>query len=276
MSEQAMSEHADEQARSEQRVALVTGAGRGIGAATARALAGEGYAVVAVDICAPIDALGYELSSRAELDAVVADCGPDSIAVTADVRSSDDLDAAVRAAVERFGGLDIAVAAAGVMAGGSTAWRADDDVWNVNIDVNLSGVWRTARATVPVMLRRPEPRQGRFVAIASAAGMGGHPTISAYCAAKHGVIGLVRSLASELGQTGVTANAICPGSTDTGILRASGDVYGLSSVDEFAVHHPIGRILQPAEIARAVVWLADPSAGGVTGASFPVDGGMTI
>lgn len=111
--------------------------------------------------------------------------------------------------------------------------------------------------------------------MASAAGMGGHPGIAAYCAAKHGVVGLVRSIAADLGSSGVTANAVCPGSTDTAILRASGDIYRLAEVENFA-HHPIGRILQPEEIARAVLWLAPPDAGGVTGAMFAVDGGMTI
>jgi len=260
----------------EPRVAFVTGAGRGIGAASARALAAAGCAVVAVDICEPIAELGYELATRAELDAVVAECGPDAVAVVADVRDQGQLDAAVGAAVERFGGLDVAVAAAGVMSGGAVGWKTSEETWRVNMEVNLTGVWRTARSVIPAMLSRPAPRTGRFVAIASAAGMGGHPTIAAYCAAKHGVVGLVRSVASELGDTGITANAVCPGSTDSGILRASAEVYGLASVEEFAVHHPIGRILRPDEIARAVLWLASPDAGGVTGATFAVDGGMTI
>lgn len=258
------------------RVALVTGAGRGIGAASARALAAAGCAVVAVDLDGPVDGLTYATSGAEELAAVVAACGPNALAVQADVRDDAALDGAVAAAVERFGGLDVVVAAAGVMAGGSPVWRTSNQVWDLNIDINLSGVWRTARATVPELLRRPAPRTGRFIAIASAAGMGGHPTIGAYCAAKHGVIGLVRGLAADLGASGVTANAVCPGSTDSGILRASAEIYGLGSVDEFSVHHPIGRILQPEEIARTVVWLADAGSGGITGAAVAVDGGMTI
>ena len=263
----------------DQRVVLITGAGRGIGAASARAFAAAGYAVVAADICEPIPALGYELASRAELDAVVADCeavGAASFAVVADVRDQSQLDAAAAAAVDRFGGIDVTLAAAGVIAGGPVAWELSDEVWAANVDVNLTGVWRTAKATIPAMMARPAPRSGRFVAVASAAGMGGHPAIAAYCAAKHGVVGLVRSLAADLGASGVTANAVCPGSTDTAILRASGEVYRLASVENFAAHHPIGRILEPEEVARAVLWLAAPEAGGVTGAMFAVDGGMTI
>jgi SDR family mycofactocin-dependent oxidoreductase len=170
----------------------------------------------------------------------------------------------------------VVVAAAGVIAGGDVAWKTSDDVWSANLEVNLTGVWRTARATVPALLARPEPRSGRFVAIASAAGLGGHPRLSAYVAAKHGVIGLVRSLAVELGQLGITANAVCPGSTATRILEASAEVYHLEGTDEFAVHHPIGRLLEPDEIASAVAWLCGPDQSAVTGVALPVDGGMTV
>jgi SDR family mycofactocin-dependent oxidoreductase len=257
------------------RVVLVTGAARGIGASVARRLAADGYAVVAFDRCQDDAALPYPLATRAELDDVVSKCG-DAIAVEGDVRDQAALDEAVALAVRRFGGLDAAVACAGVIAGGDPAWEAVDDVWNVNIDVNLTGVWRTAKAAVPALLARPEPRSGRFVAIASAAGAGGHPAIAAYTAAKHGVIGFVRSLAVELGVHGITANAVSPGSTSTEILEASREVYDLHSAGEFAVHHPIGRLLLPDEIASAVAWLCGEEQSGVTGISLAVDGGMTI
>lgn len=277
MSEQSTAPTAEpDPAEEPLRVALVTGAGRGIGAACARRLARDGFAVVAVDICHDDVAIPYGLSTRAELDAVVADCGRYAVAVEADVRSSEMLDAAVATATERFGGLDAVVAAAGVMVGGATAWKQTDATWNADIDINLTGVWRTARAAVPALLARPAPRSGRFVAIASAAGLGGHPTISAYVASKHAVVGLVRSLAVELGTSGVTANSVCPGSTASGVLEASRDAYELASIDDFAVHHPIGRILQPEEIASAVSWLCAADRGGVTGTTLAVDGGMTI
>ena len=258
------------------RVALVTGAGRGIGAATCRRLAADGFAVVAVDACADDPALPYALATRDELEAVVAEIGPGAVAAVADVRDQDALDAAAALAVERFGGLDVAVAAAGVIGSGTPAWETDDATWAVNLDVNLTGVWRTARATVPALLARSRPRSSRFVAIASAAGLGGHPAISAYCASKHGVVGLVRSMAVELAPRGVTVNAVCPGSTDSGILEASRVLYGLESVDDFAVHHPLGRIIQPPEVASAVAWLCAEEQAGVTGVALPVDGGMTI
>lgn len=257
-------------------VALVTGAARGIGEATARRLVADGFAVVAVDTGGSEPALGYELGGTERLDAVVASLGGAAVGVVADVRDQDAIDAAARLAVERFGGLDVAVAAAGVITGGEVGWKIPEDRWEVTIGVNLTGVWRTAKATIPHMLARPQPRRGRFVAIASAAGMGGHPTISAYCASKHGVIGFVRSLATELGASGITANSVCPGSTRTELLAASGRVYGVESLDDFAVHHPLGRILEPPEIASTVSWICREESGGVTGVVLPVDGGMTI
>ncbi len=258
------------------RVALVTGAARGIGAAIARRLSADGFSIVALDACQDDPALAYPLATEAELDAVVASCGTDSIAVVADVRDQASMNDAVGRAVERFGGLDAVVAAAGVIAGGPTAWETRDDMWDVNIEVNLTGVWRTARAAVPALLARPEPRTGRFVAVASAAGTGGHPRIAAYTAAKHGVIGFIRSLAVELGPMGITANAVCPGSTATEILEASREVYELHAAAEFAVHHPIGRLLQPNEIASAVSWLCGDEQSAVTGTAMAIDGGMTI
>jgi NAD(P)-dependent dehydrogenase (short-subunit alcohol dehydrogenase family) len=124
------------------------------------------------------------------------------------------------------------------------------------------------------MLARPEPRDGRFVAVSSAAGVRGLPQLAAYSASKHGVIGLVTSMAAELGPLGITANVVCPGSTDTDMLTASAAVYGLPSKEEFAQHHLLPRLLQPEEIAAAIAFLCGPGASGMTGAVIPVDAGM--
>ena len=113
-----------------------------------------------------------------------------------------------------------------------------------------------ARVAVPALLRRPRAARGRFLAVASAAATRGLPMLAAYCAAKAGVTGLVRALAVELGGTGVTANAVSPGSTDTPILAESARLYGLGSAAEFARQQPVGRLLDPAEVAAALVWLA--------------------
>jgi SDR family mycofactocin-dependent oxidoreductase len=267
------------------RVALVTGAARGIGAATVTALAADGWRVVAVDRCADDPALPYPLGSRDELDRVVADAcavagtaagAAAVIAAQADTRAPDALTAAVRLAEERWGGLDAAVAAAGVIAGGLPAWQVAPGQEQAVLDIDLGGVLNLARVAVPAMLRRPEPRQGRFLAVASAAATRGLPMLAAYCAAKAGVAGFVRALAAELGGTGVTANAVSPGSTATPILDESARLYGLPSASAFAAQQPLGRLLSPAEVAAVIAFLAGDGASAVTGAVVPVDGGLAL
>jgi SDR family mycofactocin-dependent oxidoreductase len=298
----------------EPRVAIVTGAARGIGAATVAALAASGWRVVAVDRCADDPALPYALGTREELDRVVADAcaaadaagagaaggastagdagaaggastagdagaaggGGVVVAAQADTRDADALSAAVRLAEERWGGLDAAIAAAGVIAGGVPAWEVPADREQAVLDIDLGGVLTLARVAVPALLRRPEPRQGRFLAVASAAATRGLPMLAAYCAAKAGVAGFVRALAAELGGTGVTANAVSPGSTATPILDESARLYDLPSAESFAAQQPIGRLLQPAEVAAVLAFLAGDGASAVTGAVVPVDGGLAL
>src|SRR5690348_16897067 len=260
------------------RVALVTGAARGIGAATVVALAADGWRVIAVDRCADDPALPYSLGSRAELDQVVA-AAPDQAAVAAveaDVRDPDALAAAVRLAGERWGGLDAAIAAAGVIAGGVPAWQDPPGQEQAVLDVDLGGVLNLARVAVPALLDRPEPRRGRFVAVASAAATRGLPMLAAYCAAKAGVTGFIRALAAELRGTGVTANAISPGSTATPILDESARLYGLESAEAFSSQQPISRLIRAEEVAAAIVWLAAAATDAITGATLPVDGGLSL
>jgi len=245
------------------------------------ALAAAGWHVVAVDRCADDPALPYPLGTREELDRVVADaCAaagrPVVVAVEADTRDGDALGAAVRRAEERWGGLDAVIAAAGVIAGGVPAWEVPPSQEQAVLDIDLGGVLTLARVAVPALLRRPEPRQGRFLAVASAAATRGLPMLAAYCAAKAGVAGFIRALAAELGRTGVTANAVSPGSTATPILDESGRLYGLPGAGSFAAQQPLGRLLDPAEVAAMLVFLAGTSASAVTGAIIPVDGGLAL
>ncbi len=268
------------------RVALVTGAARGIGAAAVAALAADGWRVVATDRCADDPALPYPLGSRDELDHVVASAcavgrGPAAdaaavIAAQADTRDPDALAAVVRLAEERWGGLDAAVAAAGVIAGGVPAWQVPLEQQQAVLDIDLGGVLTLARLTVPAMLRRPEPRRGRFLAVASAAATRGLPMLAAYCAAKAGVAGFVRALAAELGGTGVTANAVSPGSTATSLLDESARLYDLPAAGAFAAQQPLGRLLSPAEVAAVIAFLAGDGASAMTGAIVPVDGGLAL
>jgi SDR family mycofactocin-dependent oxidoreductase len=274
------------------RVALVTGAARGIGAATAVALAADGWRVVAVDLCANDPALPYALGSRDDLDGVVASASAAAhacpaargspagdaavIAAQADTRDPDALAAVVRLAEDRWGGLDAAVAAAGVIAGGVPAWQVPLEQQQAVLDIDLGGVLTLARVAVPALLRRPEPRRGRFLAVASAAASRGLPMLAAYCAAKAGVAGFVRALAVELGGTGVTANAVSPGSTATPILDESARLYDLPAASAFAAQQPLGRLVSPDEVAAVIAFLAGDGANAMTGAIVPVDGGLAL
>ena len=263
------------------RVALVTGAARGIGAATVAALAADGWRVVAVDRCADDPDLPYPMGSRADLDRVVAaaQAGAGDVRVVgavADVRDPDGLAAAVGVAEERWGGLDAAIAAAGVIAGGVPAWQVPAGQEQAVLDIDLGGVLNLARVCVPALLRRLEPRRGRFLAVASAAATRGLPMLAAYCAAKAGVAGFVRALAVELGGTGITANAVSPGSTATPILDESARLYGLPAAGAFAAQQPLGRLIDPAEVAAVLSFLAGDAASAMTGAIVPVDGGLAL
>ena len=272
-------------------VAVVTGGARGIGAATGLRLAAAGWRVALIDVggaddvgaeSALDDLLGYRLATAADLAASVAaadlitgDLMTGAVGFTADVRDAAALSDAVDAVADHFGRIDAAVAAAGAIAGGPEVWQTDEATWDVMVGINLTGVFHLAKAAIPHLLAQPEPRSGRFVAVASAASVDGLPRLGAYTAAKAGVAGLIRALAAELGPQGITANAVAPGSTRTRMLDASAAVYDLASVEEFVVHQPIGRLLEPDEIAATIAWLCSPDASAVTGAVLPVDGGMT-
>jgi SDR family mycofactocin-dependent oxidoreductase len=257
------------------KVAVLTGAARGIGAATVDRLVTAGWRVVAVDLCADDPSLDYPLGTLAELEALRARHGSFVHTMVGDVRSPADMQSAVSAAIDVFGGLDAAVAVAGVVSGGPPLWEVGDAQWDVQFDVNVHGVRNLATAAVPVLLEAPTPRQGRVVAVSSAAGLLGLRRLSGYSASKHAVIGLIKALAADLAGTGITANAVCPGSTRTPILEASAAVYGLASGEEFASQQLVERLLVPEEPAALIAWLCAEEASGVTGAALSVDGGLT-
>jgi NAD(P)-dependent dehydrogenase (short-subunit alcohol dehydrogenase family) len=237
--------------------AVVTGGGSGIGLAIARALAAAGHAVT--------------ITGRDE--AKLAATGLPFAAM--DV--SDP--ASVDRAMEQVGPCDVFVANAGAAAT-APALRTSDEMWDRMIGVNLTGVFHCARSAIPPMVERGH---GRFIAVASTASLKGYAYSAAYCAAKHGVLGLVRALAVELARTGVTANAICPGFTDTPLV--DGAIGGLKAktgrdeaelVAEFVKGNPMKRLIDPAEVADAAVWLAGGKAASVNGQAIIIDGGEVI
>jgi SDR family mycofactocin-dependent oxidoreductase len=260
------------------RVAVVTGAARGIGAATVRALAADGWGVIAVDCCKDDPRLPYGLGTEAELRAVAAEpaAGGRVTAVVADATDAGQLAQAVALAEETYGALDAMIAAAGVIAGGVPLWQMSPVQEEAVIDVDLRAVLIAARVAVPALLRRPPPRDARFIAIASSAATRSLPMLAAYSAAKAGVVGAVRALAVELRGSGVTANAVSPGSTRTAMLDESARLYRLDSAEAFAAQQPIERLLEPSEVAAMIAWLAGPAAGAVTGGALAVDGGLSV
>lgn len=270
------------------RVSVIFGGGRGIGAATAVRLAARGDAVVIADRCTDDPRLPYGLASATDLAGAAAaarEAGrtaragddPDRVlALAADATDPVAVADVITEAESRLGDIDSVIVTAGVIAGGVPLWKMPETELRAVLDVNLDAVITVARAGIPALLRRPAPRSGRFVAVASAAASRGLPMLAAYCAAKAGVVGLIRALAAELRGTGVTANAVSPGSTDTRILAESARLYGLGSAGEFAVQQPIERLIHPDEIAAHISYLTGPDAAAITGADHPVDGGLAI
>jgi SDR family mycofactocin-dependent oxidoreductase len=255
------------------RLAVVTGAARGIGAAAARRLAGAGWSLVLVDACAPQPGVSYPMPGADDLAAVGRECmsagAGEVIELAADVGAGEVRDAIARALDGRVP--SAAIAAAGVIAG-HRGWAVPDEVFELMLRVNLFGVRHLADACVPSMIAAGH---GRFVAVASAAALRAMPQLAAYSAAKAGVVGYVRALAADLAGTGVTANAVCPGSTRGPMLAASAAVYDLPDQEAFAGQALLRRLLDPGEVAAMVTWLCGDDASAVTGAVLPADAGLT-
>jgi SDR family mycofactocin-dependent oxidoreductase len=259
-----------------ERVALVTGAARGIGAATVAELCRQGYAVAALDVCSGGDVaegVGYPMATPDELDKLAGGFPDQVLAIESDVRDREALETAVNATLARFGRLDAVVAAAGVVVGGLPQWETPDEHLKTLIDINVLGVWNTAAATIPVMLAGDAPAQGRFVAVASAAGERGLYNLTGYTASKHAVIGIVRGLAADLVGTGVTTVAIAPGSTRTTMLAATADLYD-TTPEGLASHQAIRRLIEPEEIAATIALCCSRAGAALNGSVIRADGGF--
>ena len=247
------------------RHALITGGGTGIGAAIARALASEGAAVsLAGRRKAPLEDVAASLAK--------------ATAIIADVTKETDCIAMASAARKAHGPIDIVVANAGAAASAPVE-KTDLSRWQSMIDLNLTGAFLTMKAALADVTRDSKgPR--RIIFIASTAALKGYPYVAAYCAAKHGVVGLARALSLELQPTGVTVNAVCPGYTDTPLLDAAAEKIsaktGRSAEDAravFARDNPSGRLVKPEEVASVVLRLCSPSSASVNGQAIEVTGG---
>ncbi|HZP40102.1 MAG TPA: glucose 1-dehydrogenase [Candidatus Binatia bacterium] len=265
------------------KVALVTGAARGIGRAIAVALANAGADVAVADIAAGRDGLTpYALSSSDDLAAtarLVEGAGRRSVAIAADVTRADDVARMVAQAAERLGGLDVLVANAGVIAAAPVA-SMDEAQWDRIFDVNVKGVFLCARAAIPLLAQRGG---GRIINIASVAGKTGRAGLVAYCASKAAVISMTQGMAEELGPVNVTVNAICPGFVHTAMFTEVlspllGSLWNLPPADAFRRFIEQSTFLRreqtPEDIAEAAVYLC--RADNVTGITLTVAGGGEV
>ncbi|MCA2265652.1 3-ketoacyl-ACP reductase [Mycobacterium marseillense] len=268
------------------KVALVTGAARGIGRAQAVRFAQEGADIVALDVCGPVDTVLIPPSTPADLDttaSLVSGAGGRVHTEIVDVRDLAAMQAATDRGAERFGGLDVVCATAGITSRGM-AIELDENAWRTMLDVNLTGVWHTCRAGVPHLIERGA---GAMILTSSIAGLRGLVGVAHYTAAKHGVVGLMRSLANELAPHHVRVNCINPTNVDTPMIQndivSSAFRPDLDSPPTRAEFADAARSMNmlavpwidPVDVANAALFLASDEARYITAITLPVDAGAT-
>lgn len=243
------------------KVAIVTGGSAGIGRATAIALAREGAAVLVADVD---DARGSQVAAG------IRDAGGRAHYVHCDVSDDAQVEAMVRAAVESFGGLDLAFNNAGIEGVPAPTHECTVENWHRTLSTNLTGVWYCMRHEIPVMLERGG---GSIVNCSSVAGLVGFATAPAYVTSKHGIVGLTKTAALEYAEAGIRVNAVCPGVIATEMIDrfTHGDP---DALEQMTATEPMGRLGRAEEIADAVIWLCSPQASFVTGHALAVDGGF--
>lgn len=277
----------DSVGRMTDKVVLITGAARGMGAAHAEVLAAEGADLVLLDGPGTVTTADYSMSTSEDLDRVVAAVesnGGRAIAIHGDVRSLADQQKAAAAAIEHFGKLDCLVANAGIWGQLATIADMSEEAWQETVDINLTGMWKSVKAVAPYMIDRGE---GAIVLISSISGLEGQALSANYSAAKHAIIGLMRSAAMELGPHNVRVNVICPGFIDTPIhhwqgaydLLAGHEGGTLDDRNNAARYYGIlkGRgPLDPRRVSDSVLYLASEMSSEITGLVIPVDAGHMV
>jgi SDR family mycofactocin-dependent oxidoreductase len=265
----------------EGKVAFVTGAGHGMGRSHAVRMAQSGVDSILVDVGRDIDEVPYAMATAAELEETVTLVeaeGARAHAALADVRDLTALQDAVAAGVERFGGVDIVVANAGVVVQeqGVSGWEVSEARFRAVVEVNLFGVWNTLKATVPALLERGGG--GSIVLVSSTAGLKGMIDIPDYAASKHGVVGLMRTFAQELAPHRIRVNTVHPTGVATPMteseMMTSKFAASPALMENFANLLPVDA-LQPTDLSDAVLWLASDAAQYITGVTLPVDAGYT-
>ncbi|BBC31217.1 Oxidoreductase [Streptomyces graminofaciens] len=265
---------------------LVTGAARGLGRAAAVACAAEGADLTLLDICADLPGVPYPLGTPGQLEHTAALCreaGAAVLTAETDIRDLFAVREAVTRAEDRFGRIDVVVNSAGVAApSGKPVHEIDEDEWSLMIDVDLSGAWRVMREVGKAMSAR---RAGSIVNVASTAGLVGYRHFAGYVAAKHAVVGLTKAAALDYAPTKVRVNAVCPGSVRDDV-RAEGrmlaeiaralDVPVHEHEKTFVEAQPMNALIEPEDVAAAVVFLASDESRQITGSVLTVDGGFSI
>jgi SDR family mycofactocin-dependent oxidoreductase len=271
--------------RFEGKVALITGAARGQGRSHALRLADEGADIIALDVCSQIDTVPYPMADSDDLVTTVdliKSRGRRVFADEVDVRDLQGLEAAVAAAVSELGRLDIVVANAGTLNDTAPLWEITEQQFQDQIDVNLTGVWKTIKATVPSMLKQNQG--GVIILISSISGLTVELNVGHYAASKHGVNGLMRTLSGELAPFGIRVNSINPTNVNTAMINNprynrlfAGGMDGATQDDALealtAMHALPVPFLEPSDVSNAVVYLASEDGRFITGTTHVIDAG---
>lgn len=267
------------------KVAMITGAARGIGRACALRFAEEGADLVLLDVCADLPEVPYPLGTAAQLEQTADRCreaGSMVLTIAADVRDQDALHQAVTDCAWRFGRIDVLVNNAGIAApAGRICHQISDSQWAIMLDIDLFGAWRLIREVAPIMM---DQRSGSIVNVASTAGLVGYRNFAAYVTAKHGLVGLSKAAALDYAPTKVRVNALCPGSVrdDPELAGRMLSEIARSLQTDVAEHElmfiqsqPMNALVEATDVAAAAVWLASDDACQVTGSVVTVDGAFT-